>query len=142
MGLDLPEEQRLDVLALSIDWSGFSTEEQLDVSTRVVEGESAEFWMDGTPGQRREGGFHGPGRRNPRGRAGRTGSATTGLKIATYEVLHADRARESGEFQLDLPSRPIPKRQKSGLDYYGRGGRLGAHSSVDPWQEGIPSVGS
>jgi hypothetical protein len=45
----LTDEQKFDVLSASVDWQGFDAGQIVDVSRRVVEGESIEFWFDDIP---------------------------------------------------------------------------------------------
>jgi hypothetical protein len=44
---DLTENQRRDALNLAVDWSGFAEAQKADVTRRVLDGEEADFWMDG-----------------------------------------------------------------------------------------------
>jgi hypothetical protein len=45
----LTDEQKYDVLSASVDWQGFDAGQIVDVSRRVVEGESVDFWFDDIP---------------------------------------------------------------------------------------------
>lgn len=49
---ELPSKAKAELLVTCVDWEGFTFDERRDVSRRVIDGESPEFWMDGVQASR------------------------------------------------------------------------------------------